>query len=69
MTSEVMMFECLRRQAIEEDLKFYRAVRELVLANKVRNEEVWDAEEAAKTEMVLRMLDSKIEGREKDLEE
>lgn len=69
MTPEVMMFEYLRRQVIEEDLKFYRAARDLVLANKDRNEEVWTAEEATKTELVLRTLDSKIENLEKDLEE
>ena len=69
MTPEVMMFEYLRRQSIEEDLGFYRAARELVLANKVRNEDVWEPEEAAKTALVLRELDKRIKNREKDLEE
>lgn len=64
-----MLFECLRRQAIEEDLKFYKAARDLVMANKVRNEEVWEPEEAAKTTQVLRELDERIKSREKDLEE
>lgn len=68
MTPEVMMFEYLRRQAIEEDLEFYRTARELIVANKLRNEDVWEAEEAEKTEKVLRMLDAKISDRERDLE-
>lgn len=68
MTPEEMLFECLRQQAINEDLEFYRAARDLVLANKVRNQDVWEPEEAAKTMLVLRELDKRIRERESDLE-
>lgn len=68
MDYNVALFEYLRNKAIQDELTFYRAARDLVLANKIRNEEVWDDEEAAKTELVLRELDERIKTREEDLE-
>lgn len=62
------LFEYLRNKAIQDELTFYLAARDLVLANKIRNEDVWDDEEAAKTELVLRELDERIKTREEDLE-
>ena len=59
----------MRRQTLEKELKYQQTLRELVQNNKDRNEEVWDEDEASKTEWVLQEIDEKIHGLEEDLKD
>ena len=59
----------MRRQTLEKELKYQQTLRELVQNNKDRNEEVWDEDEASKTEWVLQEIDKKIHGLEEDLKD
>lgn len=69
MDNTTKFFWLMRRQTLEEELKYQQTLRELVQNNKDRNEEVWDEDEASKTEWVLQKIDEKIHGLEEDLKD
>lgn len=69
MVNTTKFFWLMRRQALEKELKYQQTLRELVQNNKDRNEEVWDEDEASKTEWVLQEIDEKIRGLEEDLKD
>lgn len=69
MDNTTKFFWLMRRQTLEKELKYQQTLRELVQNNKDRNEEVWDEDEASKTEWVLQEIDEKIHGLEEDLKE
>lgn len=69
MGNTTKFFWLMRRQSLEKELKYQRTLRELVQNNKDRNEEVWDEDEASKTEWVLQEIDKKIHGLEEDLKD
>lgn len=69
MDNTTKLFWLMRRQTLEKELKYQQTLRELVQNNKDRNEEVWDEDEASKTEWVLHEIDEKIHGLEEDLED
>lgn len=50
MDNTTKFFWLMRRQTLEKELKYQQTLRELVQNNKDRNEEVWDEDEASKTE-------------------
>ena len=59
----------MRRQTLEKELKYQQTLRELVQNNKDRNEEVWDEDEASKTEWILQEIDEKIQCLEEELKD
>jgi len=67
MSIEVMIFEHMRRQSLEEELKYNETLRELIENNKVRNQDVWEKDESEKTEYCLERLNEKIESLKEDL--
>lgn len=69
MDNTTKFFWLMRRQALEKELKYQQTLRELVQNNKDRNEEVWDEDEASKTEWVLQEIDEKIWGLEEGLKD
>lgn len=69
MDNTTKFFWLMRRQTLEKELKYQHTLRELVQNNKDRNEEVWDEDEASKTEWVLQEIDEKIHGLEEDLKD
>lgn len=69
MDNTAKFFWLMRRQTLEKELKYQQTLRELVQNNKDRNEEVWDEDEASKTEWVLQEIDEKIHGLEEDLKD
>lgn len=64
---EVRLFETLRKQSLEEELKYNETLRELIENNKVRNQGVWEKDESEKTEYCLERLNEKIESLKEDL--
>ena len=62
-------FWLMRKQSLEEDLKYQKTLRELIQNNKDRNEDVWDKDEAEKTTWVLTEIDQKIDELEKRINE
>ena len=64
---EVRLFEVLRKQSLEEELKYNETLRELIENNKVRNQDVWEKDESEKTEYCLERLNEKIESLKEDL--
>ena len=69
MDNTTKFFWLMRRQTLEKELNYQQTLRELVQNNKDRNEEVWDEDEASKTEWVLQEIDEKIHGLEEDLKD
>lgn len=69
MDNTTKFFWLMRRQTLEKELKYQRTLRELIQNNKDRNEEVWDEDEASKTEWVLQEINEKIQGLEEDLKD
>ena len=69
MDNTTKLFWLMRRQSLEKELKYQQTLRELVQNNKERNEEVWDEDEASKTEWVLQEIDEKIQSLEEDLKD
>lgn len=69
MDNTTKFFWLMRRQTLEKELKYQQTLRELVQNNKDRNEEVWDEDEASKTECVLQEIDEKIQGLEEELKD
>lgn len=69
MDNTTKFFWLMRRQTLEKELKYQQTLRELVQNNKDRNEEVWDEDEASKTEWVLQEINEKIHGLEEDLKD
>lgn len=67
MSIEVMLFEHMRRQSLEEELKYNEILRELIENNKVRNQDDWEKDESEKTEYCLEKLNEKIESLKEDL--
>ena len=64
---EVRLFEVMRKQSLEEELKYNETLRELIENNKVRNQDVWEKDESEKTEYCLERLNEKIESLKEDL--
>ena len=69
MDNTTKFFWLMRRQTLEKELKYQQTLRELVQNNKDRNEEVWDEDEASKTEWVLQEINEKIRSLEEDLKD
>lgn len=69
MNNEVMLFEAMRRKALEDELRFYKTTMILVTNNKLRCEEVWDDREAEQTKTVMQELLKRIMSLENDLKE
>lgn len=69
MDNTTKFFWLMRRQALEKELKHQQTLRKLVQNIKDRNEEVWDEDEASKTEWVLQEIDENIRGLEEDLKD
>lgn len=67
MSIEVKLFEIMRKQSLEEELKYNETLRELIENNKLRNQDVWEKDEAEKTEYCLERLNEKIESLKEDL--
>lgn len=67
MDNTTKLFWLMRKEALEKELKYQQTLRELVQNNKDRNKEVWDEDEASKTEWVLQEIAKKIQGLEEDL--
>lgn len=65
MDSTTKFFRLMRRQSIENELKYQQTLKELVQKNKDLNEEVWDEDEdevkAYETEWVLQQIDEEIQ--------
>lgn len=66
---EVRLFEAMRKQSLEEELKYNETLRELIENNKVRNQDVWEKDESEKTEYCLERLNEKIESLKEDLKD
>lgn len=58
-------FWLMRKQSLEDDLRYQKTLRELIQNNKDRNEDVWDEDESEKTTWVLEKINETI----KELEE
>lgn len=69
MSNEVLLFEAMRRKALEDELRFYKTTMILVTNNKLRCEDVWNDREAKQTEMVMDELLKRIMSLENDLKE
>ena len=69
MDNNTKFFWLMRKQSLEEELKYQKTLRELIQNNKDRNEDVWDEDEAEKTAWVLTAIDQKIDELEKEINE
>ena len=67
MDNTAKFFWLMRRQTLENELKYQQTLRELVQNDKDRNEERWDEDKASETEWVLQEIDENIRGLEEDL--
>lgn len=69
MDNTTKFFWLMRKQSLEEDLKYQKTLKELIQNNKDRNEDFWDDDEAEKTAWVLEKINETIKGLEEGINE